>query len=230
MRGVAPEAEEPVTLARVTGVAGGDLVLRRAGGHHEIYSNGVALMDTRDGASERAMVTAALDALGPGASGARVLIGGLGVGFSARTALDDPRTGHVAVVELEPQVIAWHRGPLGPVAGHLPEDPRCTLAEADLAVWLADCAAGGTAYDVLCLDTDNGPDWTVREENARLYTAEGLGLVAAAAPGGAAAFWSASRVPAFEDLLERRFGAVTVLEVPARAGAPDVVYVVRVPH
>ncbi|GAA1083961.1 spermidine synthase [Nocardiopsis composta] len=223
---------EPQVVQRTEGVAGGELVLRRAGGHWEILSNGVFLMDTRDGASEREMVRAALDALPEGTAGARVLIGGLGVGFSAREALDHPRTGRVTVVELEPKVIEWHSGPLGPVAGHLPGEPRCELVCADLAVWLAEAAgraaAGGDRYDVLCLDTDNGPDWTVREANGRLYEPAALDLIeAVAVPGGAVAFWSAMRAPAFAELLERRFGGVAEIAVPARAGEPDIVYLVR---
>ncbi|WP_017595213.1 spermidine synthase family protein [Nocardiopsis potens] len=223
---------EPQVVHRAEGEAGGELVLRRAGAHWEILSNGVFLMDTRDGASERKMVRAALDALPEGTSGARVLIGGLGVGFSAREALDHPRTGGVTVVELEPKVIEWHSGPLGAVAGHLPDEPRCELVRADLAVWLAEAAgraaAGGDRYDVLCLDTDNGPDWTVRAENGRLYEPAALDLIeAVAVPGGAVAFWSAMRAPAFAALLERRFGGVAEISVPARAGEPDVVYLAR---
>lgn len=229
------DAGAPRVVERVVGETGGELVLRRTREHWEVFSNGVFLMDTRDGASEREMVRAALEGRPEGRRSARVLIGGLGVGFSAREALDDPRVGLVRVVELEPKIVEWHFGPLGEVAGRLPEEPRCDLVRADLAEWLEGAAraaaAGGERYDAVCLDTDNGPDWTVREENGRLYGARAMDLLASVtAPGGAVAFWSAMRAPAFEDLLRGRFGEVRTVEVPARAGEPDVVYLVRVPE
>ncbi|MUL40456.1 spermidine synthase [Streptomonospora sp. PA3] len=227
---------EPVVVDRTTGATGGELVLRRAGEHFEIISNGVFLMDTRDGASEREMVRACLAALPEAADRAgpdvRVLIGGLGVGFSAREALDDARVEHVRVVELEPSVVDWHRGPLGAAAGEPLADPRCEVVCADLVAWLAEAAEaasrGGPWADAVCLDTDNGPDWTVVEGNGRLYTADTLAkLRRLLRPGGVAAFWSAMRAPAFAELLAREFGAVETVEVPARAGEPDIIYLVR---
>ncbi|MDA0565904.1 spermidine synthase [Streptomonospora sp. S1-112] len=216
-------------IGRVTGETGGDLVLRRVGAHLEIIDNGVFLMDTRDGASEREMVRACLAGLPADRSGVAVLIGGLGVGFSAREALDDPRVAHVRVVELEPAIVEWHRGPLGAASGHPLADPRCEVVCADLVAWTARAAAaGGPRFDAVCLDIDNGPDWTVTEGNARLYRPEALErLRALLRPGGALAFWSAMRAPAFADLLRERFGAVEAIEVPARRGEPDVVYLVR---
>nr|WP_242677366.1 spermidine synthase [Streptomonospora litoralis] len=228
---------EPEFLDRTAGAAGGELVLRRVGEHFEIISNGVFLMDTRDGASEREMVRACLAAVREargGAAGLRVLIGGLGVGFSAREALDDAGVERVRVVELEPSVVEWHRGPLGAVAGEPLSDPRCEVVCADLVTWLADAAedalAEGPWADVICLDTDNGPDWTVIERNGRLYERAALArLRRLLRPGGAVAFWSAMRAPGFAALLEEEFGAVEALEVPARAGEPDVVYLARAP-
>ncbi|MFC3522388.1 spermidine synthase [Streptomonospora nanhaiensis] len=224
-------AQEAVAevVGRVTGETGGDLVLRRVGGHLEIIDNGVFLMDTRDGASEREMVRACLAGLPAGRAGASVLIGGLGVGFSAREALDDPRVAHVRVVELEPAIVEWHRGPLGAASGRPLDDPRCEVVCADLVAWTARAAQpGGPRFDAVCLDIDNGPDWTVTEDNARLYRPEALErLRALLRPGGALAFWSAMRAPAFAALLRDRFGAVDAIEVPARRGEPDVVYLVR---
>ncbi|MFC4565110.1 spermidine synthase [Nocardiopsis mangrovi] len=222
-------AGEPRVIARAVGETGGELVLRRVGSALEIIDNGIFLMDTRDGTSEREMVRASLAALPAERTGVRVLIGGLGVGFSARSALDDPRVEQVRVVELEPLVIEWHRGPLAEVAGDLTADPRCELTCADLAGWLERAAApGGPRFDAVCLDTDNGPDWTVVEGNRRLYEPAALDLLdRVLRPGGVIAFWSAMRAPAFADLLERRFGAVRTVEVPVRRGEPDVVYLVR---
>lgn len=227
-----PEGEA-VTLARVMGETGGDLVLRRVGAHYEIYSNGVFLMDTRDGTSEREMVRAGLAALPAGRSQARVLIGGLGVGFSAREALDHPRVTLVEVVELEPHVIAWHDGELGEVAEYVHRDPRCRVIEADLVEWLEDAASAvsPTRYDVICLDTDNGPEWTVTEGNSRLYEASGLErLTRLLRPGGVLAFWSANAVPVFDASLRRRFASVEVIEIPVARGVPDTVYLAREPR
>ena len=224
---------EKVTLARVTGETGGDLVLRRVGAHYEIYSNGLFLMDTRDGTSEREMVRAGLSALPRGRSLARVLIGGLGVGFSAREALDHPRVARVDVVELEPHVIEWHGGELGEAAGHVHQDPRCRVHNADLVAWLAEAAEAEEPerYDAICMDTDNGPDWTVVEGNSRLYGAEGLDrLTRLLAPGGVLTFWGANEVAAFETELRDRFASVDVVEVPVARGVPDVVYLATAPH
>ncbi|MFJ9555449.1 spermidine synthase [Nocardiopsis sp. NPDC101807] len=221
-----------VTLARVTGETGGDLVLRRVGAHYEIYSNGVFLMDTRDGTSEREMVRAGLAALPDGRSRARVLIGGLGVGFSAREALENPKVALVDVVELEPQVIAWHDGELGEAAEYVHRDPRCRVHNADIVAWLAAASAKEKPprYDVICLDTDNGPDWTVVENNNRLYEAAGLEQLARLmAPGGVLAFWSANEVESFEVLLRGHFAEVEVMEVTVSHSVPDVVYLVSGP-
>ena len=230
---VGPDESDPVTLARVTGKTGGDLVLRRVGAHYEIYSNGVFLMDTRDGTSEREMVRASLAALAPGRSLARVLIGGLGVGFSAREALDHPRVARVDVVELEPLVIDWHDEELGEAAGYVHRDPRCRVHNADIVTWLEETvkAPEPPRYEVICLDTDNGPDWTVADNNERLYQQDGLEqLSRILAPGGVLSFWSANAVPAFEELLRSRFTRVEIIEVPVARGVPDVVYLAGRPH
>src|SRR4051794_8835433 len=100
------DAGRPVVIDR-RDTARGDLVLRRAGPHFEVIANGTFLMDTRDGRSERALVTAAV----AGMARPRVLLGGLGVGFSLDQALlHDPA--EVVVVEIEPAVLEWAAGPL----------------------------------------------------------------------------------------------------------------------
>ncbi|HEX6469654.1 MAG TPA: spermidine synthase [Streptosporangiaceae bacterium] len=216
----------PVVVERAPGRAGGELVLRRAGADHEIISNGVFLMDTRGGTSERLLVRGAL----AGAAGAaRVLIGGLGVGFSLAEAADHPRAAvaEVTVVELEPAVIAWHRTHLrGCSAGAL-DDPRVTVTCADLLDWLP---ATPDRFDAICLDIDNGPHWTVTERNAGLYGDAGLGLLAERlAPGGRLAVWSANAAPAFARRLRARFGHVEVRAVPVARGEPDMIYFAGAP-
>lgn len=202
----------------------GELALRRAAdGHFEIVANGVFLMDTRDGRSERLLVDAAVSRLArtPG----HVLIGGLGVGFSLARAAADERVGRVTVVEREPAVVAWARTEFAHVHGGATELPCVELVEADLVEHVR---AGGHAYDAVCLDVDNGPDWTVTPDNAWLYGPDGLDALAAAlAPRGVLAVWSAARAPAFEARLRERFDDVAVLAVPVPRGEPDVVYAAR---
>jgi spermidine synthase len=201
----------------------GELVLRGDGEHFEIISNGVFLMDTRAGASERLLVRAALDRL---ARPADVLIGGLGVGFSLAEALRSPHARRVTVVEREAAVIAWHAGPLCPYSEGALDDPRVRVAHADLLAWLR---APGEPYDAMCLDIDNGPEWTVSEGNAALYGPEGLDLLAGRLrPGGVLAVWSAAAVPAFEALLRERFTGVSARPVEVARGEPDVVYLASV--
>jgi spermidine synthase len=195
----------------------GELVLRRDGEHHEIISNGMFLMDTRDGRSERELVRATVR--GPGA---RVLIGGLGVGFSLAEALTlDPAA--VTVVEIEPAVVRWNREHLGTAAAL--DDPRVTVALTDVTAFLA---AGADEYDAICLDVDNGPEWTITVDNAALYGDPGLSAVdRRLAPGGTVAIWSANRAPDFERRLRARYRRVGVTEIPVARGEPDVVYTAR---
>jgi len=204
-------------LARVDGVCG-ELVLRRAGRHHEIIANGVFLMDTRNGESERLMVRAAAERMPPG----RLLVGGLGVGFSLREALAHPSVDEVVVVEREPAVIEWNTVYLG--NGPVLADPRVRVVRDDLLTWLP--TAG--RFSALCLDIDNGPEWTVDDGNAALYGPAGLDMIAdALVPGGVLAVWSAGKAPAFVTALTERFGPVETLEIPVPRGEPDLVFLAK---
>lgn len=214
----------PVVVDRST-TSRGELVLRRRGAEPqavwEIISNGVFLMDTAGGASERTLVRAALDAV-PGAA-LRVAVCGLGMGFSLREALAEPRVARVTVVEIEPALVAWHRGPLAPVSGGALDDVRVDVWVGDVGEWLA---AAGPSYDAICLDVDNGPHWTVTAENRSLYDNPATAAVRRRlGTPGAFSVWSAAAVPAYERLLVRWFDTVTVHEVPVPRGEPDVVYV-----
>ncbi|MFA1550136.1 spermidine synthase [Actinomadura chokoriensis] len=218
-------AGEPVVIERAPGV-GGELVLRRAGDDYEIISNGVFLMDTRNGESERLLVRACVRGLdGP----VRLLIGGLGVGFSLAEALTLPGVAHITLVEREHAVIGWHASALRPWSGGALDDPRVTVRCADLLDVVADPAIG--RFDALCLDIDNGPDWTVTPRNARLYAPTGLDLLTRLlTPRGVLAVWSANAAPAFEALLRRRFARVEVHPVPVPRGEPDVIYLAARPR
>jgi spermidine synthase len=217
------EREMSTVLARVEGRCG-ELVLRRDGEHFEVIANGVFLMDTRGGGrSERLLVKAAVERMA--APRGHVLIGGLGVGFSLDEAVQHDRVARVTVVEREPAVIDWARGPLAPFNGHALGDPRVCCVEADLLEHLRD---GGTTYDAICLDIDNGPDWIVTEGNAGLYTDAGLTAVTSRlSEGGVLGVWSATASPGFAGRLRKRFDEVEVLTVPVPRGEPDTVFVAR---
>jgi spermidine synthase len=101
-----------------------------------------------------------------------MLIGGLGVGFSLAAALDHPGVGEVQVLEREPAVLRWNRGPLAPMNGDALRDPRVRTHEGDVVHWLAHAPA--SAFDAICLDVDNGPEWLVSPGNAWLYSDDGL--------------------------------------------------------
>ncbi len=215
---------ETVTLDRREGPYG-EVVLRRRDEHYEIIANGTFLMDTSDGRSERLLIDAALAALPEQSrAGASVLVGGLGVGFSLAHAAAEPRWGRIAVAEREEAIIDWHRqGPLASISGRALADPRTVILHTDLVEYLR---TSSDTYDALCLDIDNGPDWTVTEDNESLYSAEGLATCAARLnPGGVLAVWSAQPSGDFEESLRNAgFSAVRTEEIPVARGVPDAVH------
>ncbi|GAQ67168.1 spermidine synthase [Streptomyces scabiei] len=217
-----PITDEPEVIDRREGPYG-EVVLRRHGELLQIIANGCFLMDTSDGRSERLLVDAALDAL-DGRSRPSVLIGGLGVGFSLAHAAADPRWGTITVVEREPSVIEWHRaGPLSEVSAQALRDARTAIVEADLVAYVNETS---DTFDALCLDIDNGPDWTVSESNGNLYSPAGLASCARVLrPGGVLAVWSAQPSPEFEETLRNAgFQQVRTEEIEVARGVPDVVH------
>lgn len=212
----------PQTLERVQ-TGRGEVVLRQNGGLFEIISNGVFLMDTSDGTSERLLIDAALGRCA--APRPRLLIGGLGVGFSLARAAASARPAAIDVVEIEPAIISWHQRYLSHITGRAVADPRVRVIEADVLDWLEGRCG---RYDAICLDTDNGPDWLVCDANADLYAGRGLDLLSAnLSPAGVLAVWGARRDPAYEQRLARRFSEVETAEVARARGEPDVIYLAR---
>ena len=201
----------------------GEVVLRRHGELLQIIANGCFLMDTSDGRSERLLVDAALAALGA-CPAPELLIGGLGVGFSLAHAAADPRWGRITVVEREHAVIDWHLdGPLSALSAQALADPRTRIVEKDLLDYVNETS---DTFHAVCLDIDNGPDWTVTEGNDSLYSPAGLaGCARVLRPGGVLAVWSAQPSPEFEGTLGNAgFQQVRTEEIPVARGVPDVVH------
>jgi len=182
-------------------------VLRRSAVGLEIVVNGVFLVSAANAVSSRALVSAAW----PHVRGdrLRVLIGGLGLGDAFDEALTCDRVAEVVVAELEPAIVRWFRAYGGAVAARAAAGERAgraRIAGADVADALAGTPG---AWDVIALDTDNGPEWLVRAENAGLYGEAGVRSAHGALRlGGAAVYWSPERYPAFEGLLEAVFDRV----------------------
>jgi spermidine synthase len=191
----------------------GELRLMRRGAEYSIMSGGIELMNSRVSGSETALATLALQRLG-GRPDLRILIGGLGMGFTLRAALAELGAGaRVTVAELAPAVVAWARGPLSEVFGDCLSDPRVTVRELDVADLIGSAPAG---YDAILLDVDNGPGGLGRAANDGLYSSSGLRAARGALrPGGVLAVWSAGP----DDQFARRLGksGFRVEEVKVRA-------------
>jgi spermidine synthase len=211
--------DDAVVLERLS-TPRGELVLRSCGEHYEVISNGTFLMDTRSGESERLLIRAAIERHGHPAT---VLIGGLGVGFTLVEALADAGVERVVVVEIEPAIVEWHHNHLNRLSGAALADPRATVVVGDIAEFLRTTRDD---YDVICLDVDNGPDWTVTPSNTALYGDSGTAAITSClSHGGVLSVWSADRSPAYEAVLHRHFASVEVHEVAVQRGHPDVVFI-----
>lgn len=128
--------------------------------------------------------------------GLDVVVGGLGLGFTAKAALDEPRTGSLIVVEYLDAVIDWHRTGLLPLGAQLTGDPRCRLVEGDFFA-MAKSEAGfdpdapGRSFDAILLDIDHSPDALLDPRSESFYQPEGLARLAThLKPGGIFALWS----------------------------------------
>lgn len=190
-------------------MAGDDVVVRRRDdGALELRVNGVFVMDDVESTSERRLAEAVLE------RGARdVVVGGLGLGFTARALLADPRVRRVLVAELHPAVVAANE-----IA-----DPRLTVEIGDVRD-LVEAQADRSA-DAVLLDVDNGPDSLVHPGNAAVY---GDAFVAECArilrPGGTLAVWSMADSRALRTTLGRHLDDVDAERVPVRLQGRDEAY------
>jgi len=177
------------------------ITLYRHDGAYLIRADGVELMSTRRHLSEDRLADLACAPLRD-RPGARVLIGGLGLGFTLRAALRQLRDdAEVVVAELVPEVIEWNADPRYDLSAEAMRDPRVRIVQDDVVAVIRASPAG---FDGIMLDTDNGPAGMLMSENGPLYTERGIAqTVAALRPGGAIAYWSVDDDPRFAGALQR---------------------------
>lgn len=214
-------------LAETKTPDGGRLTLHEHDGAFCVRLNGQALMDSTVATSERQIGELATDKF-PRFGKSRVLIGGLGLGFTLRTALEGigPH-GVVEVAELLPAIVEWNRTFLKPLNGALVSDKRVALHVGD--VWSVLMRAGAARYDAIILDTDNGPAAMVQRQNSRLYDDAGLKRIyAALKPTGRAVIWSASHDKAYAVRLAKAGFKVEVVAAKVHAAAKRPAYTLYV--
>jgi spermidine synthase len=193
----------------------GELRLMQRGAEFSIMlSGGGELMNSRRSGSEEALTTLTLQRLGDRPS-PRILVGGLGMGFTLRAALAQlGPDAQVVVAELVPAVIAWARGPMAHLFGDSLTDPRVTIHGGDVGSLIASAQSG---YDAILLDVDNGPDALNRPANEDLYSMRGLQTARSAlTPGGVLAVWSSGPSPEFARRLNKAGYSIEEIRVRAR--------------
>jgi spermidine synthase len=211
--------------AQVPG-GGGELRLMRRGTEFSIVLGQTELMNSRLSGSEQALATIACERI-RSRERPRILIGGLGMGFTLRAALAALGTeARITVAELVPPVLAWARGPMAEIFGKSLTDPRACICEADVGRLIR---SGRSTFDAILLDVDNGPEGLTRKANDGLYSMEGLSAAhAALRPGGVLAVWSSGPNLNFTRRLRKtRFGVdqVRVNANGARGGPRHVIWI-----
>jgi spermidine synthase len=203
-----------IELDRTPLPQGGELRLMRRGHEFSIKLGVAELMTSRLFGSEVALATLAAEKLKDRPK-ARVLIGGLGMGFTLRAALSAfGAEAKIVVAELVPAVVRWARGPMADLFGACLDDPRVELVEADVAVVIRRAAP---LFDAILLDVDNGPEGMTQTANDRLYATRGLAAARAAlSPGGVLAVWSQGPDRAFAQRFEK--AGFSVEDKRVRAG------------
>ncbi len=171
------------------------------------------LMNSRLHGSEDALATLACERISD-LPEPRVLIGGLGMGFTLAAALSSlGDSAQVTVAELVPEVEAWNRGPLGAAAGYPLNDARARVHIGDVAELLKE---GNGNWDAILLDVDNGPEGLTRKENNWIYSPEGIAAAQKSlSPDGILAYWSAGPEQAFTERLRRAGFSVEAVVVRA---------------
>ena len=170
------------------------------GAVHELVVAGVFAMDSLDTSTEAALAQRSLTRV---PSPERVLVGGLGLGYTIWQVLKDKRVRHVDVVEIEEDLVNCAQLALTPTLGLVSRHPRVSVHAGDIAPVLRGEAAPAGPWDLVLLDVDNGPSFLVHEANERLYCTDTLrAALSTVRPGGVMAIWAAQREPALLTTLE----------------------------
>jgi spermidine synthase len=204
-------------LGRTTTPEGVELVLYERDGAYSIRAGGLELMSSRAHGSEEALAQLVLERIEPKPS-TRVLVGGLGLGYTLRAVLDHrPAVSSVVVAELMPAVVEWNRNELAHLAGSPLDDPRVSVVEGDVADLIG---ASPDAFDAVLLDVDNGPTGCTLARNEGLYGRESLIAIGRCLrPGGVLGVWSADPDPRFTRMLKKTGYRVEERQVSARTGS-----------
>jgi spermidine synthase len=205
---------------------GGELRLMRRGSEFSIRLGQNELMNSRRSGSEEALATIACERI-QSRNAPRILIGGLGMGFTLRAALvtlgSDAR---IVVAELVPAVLRWAQGSMAEVFGNCLTDPRVSIQETDVRHLIR---SDPSAHDAILLDVDNGPAGLTRKANDALYDLHGLSAAhAALRPGGVLAVWSSGPDANFTRRLRKAGFDVNERRVRAngsRGGARHVIWI-----
>lgn len=216
-----------IKIAEAKTPDGGSLALFEHDGAFAIFLDGKELMHSKVTASEQLLGQVGVENLDQQAPG-RVLIGGLGLGFTLRSVIESvgPET-QIEVAELIPEVIRWNQSHMKDLNGKLLDDPRVTTHCADVANLVTN--SNPRTYDAIMLDIDNGPVAMVADSNANLYSASGLrSLCRILKPNGRITLWSAGRDQKFETRLSK--AGLRAGRVPAKvhAGAKRAAYLLYV--
>jgi spermidine synthase len=210
------------TIEKAKAPDGTEMVLARRDEEWVVRYDGKVLMSSRQHGSEDALAALALDRAKRRQA---VLVGGLGLGFTVRAALDRlPTDAKVVVAELTPALLDWNRRLVGTLAGRPLDDPRTHVHVGD-AVQRIQEAKG--AYDAILLDIDNGPGSMVHEANHRLYGPAGIARCREALrDGGCLAVWSAHHDERYLDRLQRGGFDAEAKIVPARGALGGLKHVI----
>ena len=213
----------------------GEIQLQRRGSDYEIIYNGVFIMSTCNGFSEKAAVDDALDILtakkGDNLKDIKILLGGLGMGYSLRAALDFPYVSGVTVAECEPAVIGWNRSYLRHINNSAINDSRTEIYEGDFYNILMDYSqktgtGSSKGFHLIMVDTDNGSTWLSRPGNANFYNQSGIKLIKKCLRyNGVVSFWCADREDDFASLLKKEFQNVSYHTVIERTGFEGCYYI-----